>query len=297
MKKDIFFVREKNSTNVHIHKIKRFLLENGIKSFYRLKPQLVENKLSDVMYRPSKYRPKENEISYFENAKSSLLYIGEIHEHIKIYRFGKGPKIILQHGWASSAYQLTSVIKELVDHGFEVITFDHAGHGESTGEYTSYFEFIKTVDALYHHFTDIYGLIGHSLGSASTVYLSTKYQAKLKVVLLAPHYNVKENLFSWTKEAGVPEEVTEKIISKRLDMFGLDYEKITPSNLIKKSKHKFLVIHDENDTWVNFSNAEAVIRDKQDAKLITTHGLGHNKILKDPKVLTDIISFMQNQEV
>src|SRR5690606_18279472 len=204
---------------------------------------------------PKRYGPKEKEQEFFEKAEKTKLYIKGLNLFIQTYRFSSSPKkALVLHGWASSAKQMTPIIEELVNSGHEVISFDWPGHGESEGNNTSYFDFIKASDEIALHYSNVDAIIGHSLGAATSIYLSSLIGQKVKLVLLAPHYNVKENLFSWTREAGIPIRITKTIFEKRLEEYKLNYEDITPSNIIPKLSHEIFVIHDENDIWVSFDN-------------------------------------------
>lgn len=295
MKRDIFFVREQNSTNVRVFNLKKFFLRESLALGHRVFPHNIEKRLSELMFNPKRYRPKEKEEKIFEKAEKAKVYIKSLDLFIQSYRFSSSPKkALVLHGWASSAKQMAPMIQELVDAGFEVISFDWPGHGESEGNNTSYFDFIKASDEIATHFSNIETIIGHSLGAATSIYLSSLIDRKIKLVLLAPHYNVKENLFSWTKQAGIPARITKTIFEKRLVDYKLDYDSISPANIIPKLKHDIFVIHDENDIWVSFENALKVVNDHAGTKLLKTTNLGHNRILKDKTVINEITSFINH---
>jgi pimeloyl-ACP methyl ester carboxylesterase len=53
-----------------------------------------------------------------------------------------------------------------------------------------------------------------------------------------------------------------------------------------------LVFHDETDTQVDISDAIALVKAWKDARLVRTSGLGHQKIVRDPEVISTTVRFM-----
>jgi len=45
------------------------------------------------------------------------------------WSWGKGPLVVLVHGWTGHAGRLTRYVPALVDAGFSVLAFDAPGHG------------------------------------------------------------------------------------------------------------------------------------------------------------------------
>jgi pimeloyl-ACP methyl ester carboxylesterase len=54
-----------------------------------------------------------------------------------------------------------------------------------------------------------------------------------------------------------------------------------------------LVIHDREDKQIPFGMGKAIAAAWQGAELLSTRGLGHNRILRDPEVVRSAIDFIQ----
>ncbi len=64
------------------------------------------------------------------------------------------------------------------------------------------------------------------------------------------------------------------------------------SSLAKKIKAKTLVIHDENDKEVEVFNAINIEKKLKNSSLMITQGLGHRRILRDDRVIDEIVEFL-----
>jgi hypothetical protein len=53
-----------------------------------------------------------------------------------------------------------------------------------------------------------------------------------------------------------------------------------------------LVVHDRDDMEVPWSDGAAIVEAWPGARLVTTTGLGHNRILRDPAVVAEVAGFL-----
>jgi pimeloyl-ACP methyl ester carboxylesterase len=60
----------------------------------------------------------------------------------------------------------------------------------------------------------------------------------------------------------------------------------------EKSTNVRLVIHDSNDRFIPHSEAVELAGAWPDGRLITTTGLGHHRILRDPEVIDSAVAFI-----
>ena len=90
------------------------------------------------------------------------------------WRFGRAerPAVILCHGWGGRGAQLRAFVPALTGAGFQVVLFDHAGHGLSGGAEATLVHFLKDLDAVARHVEEgggkVAGVVAHSLGAAAT---------------------------------------------------------------------------------------------------------------------------------
>jgi len=85
------------------------------------------------------------------------------------YRYGKGPSILLLHGWCSNGSYFAPYVSQLVEQGFEVIVMDAPGHGLAPGRFLSVPDYIKCVREVLWTRAKWHGIIAHSMGSLTGI--------------------------------------------------------------------------------------------------------------------------------
>ena len=75
--------------------------------------------------------------------------------------------------------------------------------------------------------------------------------------------------------------------SRDLDVFELSWDSF--ANELKMS---FLVIHDREDRDVPYDQGEGYANSLPNVEFVTTTGLGHRRILKDPEIINKIVEFI-----
>jgi hypothetical protein len=50
-----------------------------------------------------------------------------------------------------------------------------------------------------------------------------------------------------------------------------------------------LAVHDHNDRETPYATTEALVTGWREAEILTTHGLGHRRILRDPDVVHAVV--------
>lgn len=128
-------------------------------------------------------------------------------------RRGQGPPVLLIHGFASNArinWASTGWIGFLVDQGFEVITFDNRGHGESEKLYDpeAYKAPTMAMDAV--HLLDHLGIerahvMGYSMGARITAFMLLDHGARVISAVLA---GLAENIFTGV---GMADEIADAL--------------------------------------------------------------------------------------
>lgn len=96
-----------------------------------------------------------------------------------------GPLLLLLHGFSNNWKMFLPILPTLIP-AWEVVTFDHRGHGSSAripAGYTAA-EFYQDAVAAFEHLAtaDIY-LLGHSMGGSMGLYLAQAYPEKVRGVV------------------------------------------------------------------------------------------------------------------
>ena len=116
--------------------------------------------------KPLKYKIPKREIPIIKSSKISTVKIKEIGKEIKLYRWkGKGPKILLVHGWSGRATSMYFIIQKLIENNYDVYSFDAPAHGDSPTSTSNIPEFIACIKELSSSIKSFNGIIGHSGGA------------------------------------------------------------------------------------------------------------------------------------
>jgi pimeloyl-ACP methyl ester carboxylesterase len=215
------------------------------------------------------------------------------------WRFGgtDRPAVVVSHGWGGRGAQLRSFVTPLVDAGYQVIVFDHAGHGFSEGHEASLMDFMRdlaaVVDAVEAQGVKVVGLVGHSLGAAAVgAYLKASGRS-IRSVLVAPPSSLIRYSGHFARMLGIPERIRREMQLRFERRYGVAWSEFELPQSVASIRAPALVIHDANDRDVPFSSGLAVARAWPDARLVRTEGLGHRAILKDGAVVQDAVDFLR----
>ena len=146
--------------------------------------------------RPIKYKVPEREIPILKSCNTSILTIKNINKKIQFYRWeGRGPKILLVHGWSGRASNMYYIINRLIEKGYDTYSFDAPAHGSSPSKTTNIPEFIACINELYLYIKSPVAIIAHSGGAFASIYSSSLNIKKLKKLVLISSFNSVYDLF------------------------------------------------------------------------------------------------------
>ena len=217
--------------------------------------------------------------------------------------WGSGPVVYLVHGWGGRGSQLAAYVEPLVGRGYRVVMFDAPSHGDSdpgpSGPRRSHgVEFGKALDAVFARFGPAEAVVAHSLGTIST-YLTLRFGwlSTRRLVLIAPMV-VAEPLFDQFQRVLGFGSRTRRAFDRHLDEFvGVP---MTEFDAIVQASHvdpvATLVVHDRGDRQTPYADAVRLVESLPEARLVTTDGLGHRRILKDAAVVHQVVSFLREAD-
>lgn len=217
---------------------------------------------------------------------------------LKGYEWGSGDKtILLVHGWESRGTGLRTFVPKLLHAGYRVVAFDGPAHGDSGGKQTNLPHFAGAVAAAIHHIGDVYGIITHSFGGATTAFAMAHLDPFIqveKLVFIAVPGKMKTVLNSAVNQLNVPPNAANefyKIIEKKLK--GVPFSETNIPNIGEKVKAKdVLLVYDKKDPIIKFDSAEAIFENWDNASLLATEGYGHYRVMKNPDVVDRVCWFV-----
>ena len=245
--------------------------------------------------KPIKYKIPEREIPILKSSRSSTVRINSINKKIKFYRWkGKGPKVLLVHGWSGRATNMYFIIQKLIENNYDVYSFDAPGHGNSQASSSNIPEFISCIKELASSIESLSGIIAHSGGAFASIYYTSIYNNKLKkLVLISPFNSVYELFQSFFKLINVSKKVGDLMIKFYSKKTGIMINKdLSAHKFARLLKTETLIIHDENDKEISIKNSQLIKRNIKNVKTFFTKGLGHRRILRNESVTKKILGFL-----
>jgi pimeloyl-ACP methyl ester carboxylesterase len=238
-------------------------------------------------FRPMRSRPRN--VNHLRPYDLSLK-----DQRVRVYEGGKGPAVLVVHGWESSVSRLEGLLHTLMAHEFRVVAFDMPAHGYSPAEDTDILQITGIIMSLAESAGPLDAAIGHSFGG---VCLANAIQRKLDVarlVLVSTPSTLGGMIDKYCQALGIGRQTKTRLrraIEKRLAPFDLERD-FDLRRILQDSGVPTLVIHDRKDRVVPFYEGEGLSRARTDIELLATDNLGHSRIIRDPQTIGRCISFI-----
>ncbi len=203
-----------------------------------------------------------------------------------------GPCVLLVHGWEGRGAQLGAFVEPLVALDFRVVTFDAPGHGDSPGDRSSLFHFGDAIAHAADRFGPLHAIVTHSMGGPSTLWASRDAPLASRVVMIAPPIDLRDFTRALSRTLGLPEHVRGRVHRRLGARFGVPIEDVRAERLAASMRGPLLVVHDEDDREVPMACGEAIANAWPGAELLRTHGLGHQRILRDAATRDAVVRFV-----
>ena len=134
-------------------------------------------------------------------------------------------------------------------------------------------------------------LAGHSLGANAAAYATSRGLAIDKLVLLAPPASPRAYTRYFAQVFGLS-EATRAGMQRCIEASeGVLMQHFEPRHVAGRIRVPTLVVHDREDRINAFADGQAYAHAIQGAQLVATEGLGHRRLLKEPRVLAQVAVF------
>jgi pimeloyl-ACP methyl ester carboxylesterase len=215
------------------------------------------------------------------------------------WSWGDGAPVYLVHGWGGSAGQLGAFVQPLVAAGYRVVAFDAPSHGASapgasgprSGTLLELAAALRAVAAVHG---PAHAVVAHSLGCAATALALRDGLAAGRAVLVAPFVDVIPYTHEFARRLGFGERVRARMVRRFERRLGVPMSHFELTGMARQmTPPPVLVVHDRHDRETTWSSGRDLSRAWPGARLLTTSGLGHRRILSDPKVVAEVVRFVR----
>lgn len=206
------------------------------------------------------------------------------------------PAVLLAHGWGGRGVQMGRFVPALLERGFRVVWFDQPGHGESGDGASGLPDMVAAVQALAATHGPFAAAVGHSLGAAALALALRRGLALERVVFVSPPSSIQEQTRHFARLLGITAAVREAMRGGLERRYGLPFAEIDRLEDLAAVAVPALFVHDTGDREVPFHHALRLSAAMARARLLQTHGLGHQRILRDPAVVAAVADFIAGRE-
>jgi pimeloyl-ACP methyl ester carboxylesterase len=212
--------------------------------------------------------------------------------------WGDGPVVYLVHGWGGRGAQFGALVEPLVESGLRVVMFDAPAHGDSDHgpagpRRTNGVEFAKALDAVFCEFGPAEAVVAHSMGTIST-YLAMRYGwlGAERLVFVAPMVEFNGLLDQFQEALGFGPRTRQVLEREVRDFVGVGVREFDARvQAAHVDPRPTLVLTDRGDRQTPYDDVVDFV-ETIGVPLVTTDGLGHRKILRDPEVVRTIVEYV-----
>jgi pimeloyl-ACP methyl ester carboxylesterase len=212
--------------------------------------------------------------------------------------WGVGPVVYLMHGWGGWRWQLDPFVAPLVEAGYRVVAVDAPSHGDSDPGLEgpgrgSIMEFADTLAAVVAANGPAHAVIAHSLGATAAAFAVRSGLPAGRLVFVAPMADPLPYTRVFAARLGFGERIRTRLaarLERRIGRPMSDFD--VPAMARELVTPPLLLVHDRLDPETSWSDSAAIATSWPATRLVTTTGLGHRRILRDPAVVAEVTGFV-----
>jgi len=207
------------------------------------------------------------------------------------------PYVLFAHGWSSHGTRIGPWLKPLRDAGYAVVAFDQAAHGRSGGTHTTLPDFTCHLLAVGRRFGPAAAVIGHSLGGAATALALARGLEAQRAILIAPAADPLAAVERFSRFAWLARDLGRRMFARFEQAMCFDADELQAHTNAPRIGRPALIVHDVEDREVPWSEGERYARFWPQSRLLSTRGLGHNRVADDAGVIAAAMRFLEGEPV
>ncbi len=266
-----------------------------IKALSLVSLKAATNFANHLWLRPIKMPIRPSDKSIYE--KSERFNVVARGQDYQIQSWGKGPLVVLVHGWDGRGSQMYGFVGPLVERGYQVITFDVPAHGNAAGNQVDPPLAAEVVTAIAKRCGPVEAFVTHSFGSTWTLIAVAAGVSVKKIALISPPQSLRKIYDKFQQRLGIPAKVGQALTKKLEQIHGDLWNNYSNEMLLKRLKNiSGIVIHDQGDKEIVFDEGLAVAKAWNGCQFMKTTGLGHYRILKSDEVIDRVVGLITGEE-
>lgn len=210
---------------------------------------------------------------------------------LAVTAWGRGPAVYLLHGWGGRSTQWSSFVEPLTRAGLTAVVFDAPGHGQSPAPRTSIPHFAAALAAVVESVGPARAIVGHSLGGVAASFALRRGVCSERVAFLGSPADPTEFFAGFMAQIGLPRHLHGALRDRFESEYGFASSELPVQPPSSSPPLPALIVHDRDDREVPYASADRILRAWPQASLVTTSGLGHQRILRDPSVIERVAAF------
>lgn len=282
----------KNSTTVRSQNALR-LTRAALQAAYIVSDGLGTSFAERLFVSPRRYARPERERAVLASGRRFTVDVplrspiwGGATTRVVAWRWGVGPAVLLVHGWEGRGSQLGAFVEPLVAAGLSVVAFDAPAHGDSPGGRLYLTDQADALAAVANAVGPLHAIVAHSFGAAAALLAHARGGVDAaRNVMIAPNVLVDESFAQFARLVGLDDADRTLLEHHVVRSSGVPLDALRLDRLAGARDAGLLVIHDRSDKEVDLRHGERLAAAWPQAQLVTTDGLGHRRILRDPAVI------------
>ncbi len=241
------------------------------------------------------YRNKKKLPKIFEQAEKLQFSLDGI--SIKGWRWNHPAerKVLILHGFESSAINFDRYVKPLMRKGYEVLAFDAPAHGRSGSKTITAPLYKKTILEICKRYGPVQSFMAHSFGglAVSLALEEMNHTDDYRLVLIAPATETPTAIDTFFKFLQLDPSLRQEFEMIIVQKGGVSSSWYSVRRAMKHIRAEVLWLHDEEDEVTPLSDVFKVKAENYpNIQFVITKGLGHRRIYRDNKVTRLVVDFL-----
>ena len=251
----------------------------------RLSPALAGRIAAWLFARPRRHRRPGREHELIARGTPLSLPDG-----LSATSWGAGPTVLLIHGWEGRGAQLGALVDPLVAAGHRVVALDGPAHGDSTGTSTTGPEFAEAIATVRQAVGPLAAIVAHSFGGFTSLLAISRGVVVDRLVIIAAPSSVPEVLDDFVRLIHLPRRALPSMVGALEARVRGPMASFEVASFAHAVKIPVLIVHDRDDREVPYEHGPR-LSELLGARLLTTTGHGHRRVLFAPEVVSAIVEF------